>query len=109
MQSNNSADRRREPRFAAKIQALVRHRDGGDSYPAVTLNISAGGLLLRTSQPHPFQVGDEVVCELALPNNDGQGFSSWGVGRVVRASADDTALELKAGMFPLEGEHIERS
>lgn len=99
---NHISDRRREPRVEAEVQALLHTANGGETYRATTVNISSGGLLLKTSQPHPFKVGDDVVCELRLPNSAEQAFSCWGVGRVVRASKEDAALELKAGVFPPE-------
>jgi Tfp pilus assembly protein PilZ len=97
-----SSERRRETRFSAGAQAILRRREGGDTYSAMTLDISTGGLLLALS-PNPFAVGDELLCEIALPDAPDQAFASWGVGRVVRVDDSKAAIELKSGVF--DGSH----
>jgi hypothetical protein len=97
--SDVSSDRRREPRFSIGVPAIIRR--GGDAYPATTLNICAGGVLLKLAEVSPFKVDDRVVCEIALTDIPEQAFASWGVGRVVRVEETRTAVELKSGIFPI--------
>ena len=91
-------DRRREPRFAIGAKATLQ-RDPGDQYPAVTLNISSGGLLLKIEDTNPFAIGDQVVCEIALPDVADGAFAEWGIGHVVRIDHANAAIELRAGVF----------
>jgi hypothetical protein len=51
------------------------------------------------TEPHSLAVGEEVLCDLALPDSSEQAFSPWGIGRVVRVDAEAAALELEAGLF----------
>lgn len=95
-------ERRKEPRCTMEVQAVLRRLKDGESFPAITLNISSQGLLLRPTQRHPLQVGDDVLCDLALPNGAETAFSYWGIGRVVRVDRENAAIELKAGVFPAD-------
>lgn len=97
--SDEWSDRRREPRFSIGVPAIVRR--GDDAYPATTLNICAGGVLLKLAEVSPFKVNDRVVCEIDLTDVPEQAFASWGVGRVVRVEETRTAVELKSGIFPI--------
>ena len=94
-----SSERRHEPRFSIGAQAVLRRPEGSQSYPAVTLNISSGGVLLRLTEANPFSLGDQVFCEIALPESPDEPFAAWGTGQVVRISHADAAIELKAGIF----------
>ena len=69
-------------------------------YPALTLNLSTGGLLLKLMESSPFKVGDHVECEIALPDDPERAFASWGAGRVVRVDPRNAAVELRSGIFP---------
>lgn len=93
------SERRRENRFAIGAQAVLRNLDGGEAYPAVTVNISPGGLLLKLTAGNPFEVGQAVVCEIAV-HDSAEPFVSWGVGRVIRVDRMNAAVELKSGVFP---------
>ena len=66
----------------------------------MTRNISSGGLLLQMTEPSPFQIGDDVICEIALPDSGQHAFASWGMGRVVRIDPANAAIELSSGIFP---------
>jgi hypothetical protein len=94
-------NRRREQRFEIGGQAVLRAETGGESYPATVLNVSGAGLFLRLDS-HPFQVGDEVVCEIKLPERPEQAFASWGLGRVVRMDLRGVAIELDSATFALD-------
>jgi len=96
--SDNPADRRREQRFEIGAHAVVRRLNDSDKYPAVTLNISGGGLLLQMNS-NPFTVGDEVTCEIELAEPQEHPFANWGVGRVVWVNQNTTAIELQSGIF----------
>jgi len=96
--ADNAADRRREPRFEIGAQAVVWRPNENEKYRAVTLNISGGGLLLQLNS-HPFEVGDEVTCEIELAEPQEHPFASWGVGQVVWVDQNNTAIELKSGIF----------
>ena len=93
------AERRREPRFAIGAPVVLRLREGGKSFRATTVNVSTGGLRLQVPGGHPFQVGDEISCELAFPGTADQAFAKWGIGRVVRVDESGAAIELTAGTF----------
>lgn len=95
----NHPDRRREPRFEVGGHALVRLEAGHESYHATVVNVSGGGLFLKLEAPHPFKVGDEVTCEIALPSVPQQPFASWGLGRVVRVDSTGAAIELHVATF----------
>jgi Tfp pilus assembly protein PilZ len=92
-------DRRREPRFSIGAQAVLRMQGDSKTYAAVTLNVSTGGLLLKVTESNPFTVGDNVECEIALPDAPQEAFASWGVGRVVRIDESGAAVELRSGIF----------
>jgi len=92
-------DRRKSPRFEIGAEAILHSRRDNTPYSAVTVNISAGGLLLRATTPHPLQVGDEVVCEIASVDVPDLPFVSWGMGSVVRVDSSNAAIELKCGIF----------
>lgn len=79
---------------------MLRRPGGGETYSAVALNASSSGILLQLTGTQPFQVGDEVMCEVSLPDSPEQPLASWGVGRVVRVDDSQTAIELEAGTFP---------
>ena len=97
--TNDPTERRREPRYEVGAAAILRKKSDQNSYAAVTLNSSSAGLLLQVSEDHPFNVGDEVVCEIALEDAPDRAFASWGVGRVVRCDRSNAAIELTAAVF----------
>ena len=97
--SDSQPDRRREERFLIGAAAVLRLAGGAEAYPAITLNISAGGLLLKLTEPVPFQVDDQIECEIALPEDPKRAFASWGAGRVVRVDRLNAAVELRSGVF----------
>jgi hypothetical protein len=87
-------NRRKEQRFEIGGRAVLKSETSGESYATRVLNVSSGGLFLGLDIPHPFQVGDEVVCEIILPNGAERGLASWGMGRVVRVDPTGVAVEL---------------
>ena len=102
--SDQSSDRRREPRFSIDSQAVLRRRDGADVFPAVVLNISSGGLLVGLNAS-PFAVADTVIFEIVLPYATEQAFASWGIGRVTRIDESKVAIEINSGIFRSEDTH----
>ena len=104
--SGQNSDRRREPRFSIGAQAILRLSDSDETYPALTVNISSSGLLLKLMGACPFEVGDHVVCEVALPNSPNEALATWGVGHVVRVDETRTAIELRSGIFPSDGDSL---
>jgi Tfp pilus assembly protein PilZ len=93
-------NRRREQRFEIGGYAVLRAEAGGESYAATVLNVSGAGLFLRLDS-HPFQVGDEVVCEIKLPERPKQPLASWGLGKIVRMDPTGVAIELDRATFDL--------
>jgi PilZ domain len=91
-------ERRKAPRFPIEARVTVRKVDG-ESLSARAVNISSSGMLLHIGQPFLFHVGEEVVVEVELGQNRGEGFSSWGIGKVVRVDALRSAVQLFAGEF----------
>jgi c-di-GMP-binding flagellar brake protein YcgR len=100
--SEDHTERRREPRFSIGAEAVLRRCDSQQSYPATTVNVSAGGLLLKLAETCPFQVGEHLICEVALADSAERALASWGVGRVVRVDQVNMAVELKAAVFSPE-------
>jgi hypothetical protein len=92
-------NRRREPRFQIGGRAVLKSETGSESYATTVLNVSSGGLFLGLDIPHPFQVGDEVVCEIILPNGAERGLASWGMGRVLRVEPNGVAIELHTATY----------
>ena len=92
-------DRRKGQRFAMSAAAVLSSPNDGRKYPATTVNISGGGVLLRTESSHPFRAGDVVVCEIAPGDLPNQPFFSWALGTVVRAGSNNAAIQLKSGIF----------
>lgn len=92
-------ERRKEPRFGVGGRCVLKNAEGDQNYDAKIVNISTGGLLLETLVPHPFKVGDEVSCRIAVPEDAERPFASWGLGRVVRVDERKTAVELMAATF----------
>jgi len=97
--SDEPRDRRREPRSLIRVQAVLRMQGNSVTCPAVTRNISTGGLLLTLTESSPFKVGDHVECEIALPDDPGHAFASWGLGGVVRVDEWNAAVELQSAVF----------
>jgi len=97
--TNPSMERRREPRYPIGAEAVLHRRGEDTSYAAVTLNSGTAGILLKVNGTNPFNVGDEVVCEVALKDAPERAFASWGVGRVVRIDESNAAVELQAAVF----------
>lgn len=103
MDGMNDADRRREPRFTVGARAILRRNHAEASYPATTINLSLAGVLFELDAcSHPFAVGDELTCELVLPDAQEHAFSRWGIGQVVRATSNQVAVQLGAGEFAPE-------
>lgn len=104
--NNPTQDRRQEERFKVGGSAVLRSETGSESYPATVLNVSGAGLYLGLESTHPFQVGDDVVCEIKLSKEPGhrqQPFAAWGMGKVVRIDSNGAAIELHTAMF--ESDH----
>jgi hypothetical protein len=99
MQDTQQTNRRRERRFEIGGRAVLKSENGGESYATRVLNVSGAGLFLGLDIPHPFRVGDEVVCEIRLSEQTDQAFASWGLGRVVRVDPTGVAVELHSGTF----------
>ena len=53
-----SSERRQYERY--ELMAHVELRHSGTVEPFVTLNISAGGILLRNDRNHAFEIGEEI-------------------------------------------------
>jgi hypothetical protein len=96
---NRTPERRKEPRYYVGAPVVLRHARGEETYSAVTLNVSASGILLKLSGDQPFQIGDDVLCEVSLPGTPEQPLLSWGVGRVIRVDDHQAAIELEGGTF----------
>jgi len=97
-------ERRRAPRFPSSAKVVVRGH-GGEAVCGTAVNISSSGILAQLDGQVSFRPGDEVTVEVALPEDPGKPFSSWGIGKVVRLDAEHAAMHLSAGSFyPLVGE-----
>jgi hypothetical protein len=95
---NLPEERRRAPRYPIEARVIVSKTDG-ETVLANCLNVSSSGILIEVEQPSRFQIGEEVTVELDLPNDADKALSVWGVGRVVRVDAQQSAIQLDAGSF----------
>ncbi len=93
------AEKRKEPRYPIAAEATIRPIDGGEGAPARTVNLSGAGVLLRFERPLGLRVGQQVICEVTLPDAPGKPLPSWGLGTVVRVDDSCAAIELQAGSF----------
>ena len=84
----------------------MRRDDSDEAYPALTVNIGSSGLLLKLMGACPFEIGDRVVCEVALPDCPNEALTKWGVGHVVRVDETRTAIELRSGIFVSDGDSL---
>lgn len=92
-------EKRREPRLDIQAGAVVRlHRDG-DIVSATTVNISGCGVLLQFEAPVPIAVGDAVVCDLDVSDEDGTMLPCWADGTVVRVDGAHVAVDFRAGTW----------
>jgi len=103
--TDSPVERRREPRYTVGAEAVLRRRGDQTSHSAITLNSGTAGLLLKVAEDNPFNVGDEVVCEVAFEDVPERAFASWGVGRVVRVDRSNAAIELMAAVFAQDDEN----
>jgi hypothetical protein len=92
-------ENRREPRFDIQAGAVVRlHRDG-EVVSATTVNISGCGALLQFEAPIPIAVGDVVVCDLDVSDEQGDMLPCWVDGTVVRVDGARVAVDFRAGSW----------
>jgi PilZ domain len=94
----NSTDkeRRKEARHALKTDATIQVVRSGEAIAATTHDISASGVLLVLENGSDLKVGDEVMCEVRIPNSE-KDESTWAKGKLVRASGSQAAFSLKSG------------
>jgi hypothetical protein len=95
---NLPEERRRALRYPIEARVIVSKTDG-ETVLANCVNVSSSGILIEVEQPSRFQIGEEVTVELDLPNDADKALSVWGVGRVVRVDAQQSAIQLDAGSF----------
>jgi hypothetical protein len=92
-------EKRREPRFDIQAGAVVRLRRDGDIVTASTVNISGCGVLLQFETPISIAVGDAVVCDLDISDEQGQVLPCWADGTVVRVDGTRVAVDFRAGSW----------
>jgi hypothetical protein len=91
-------EKRRDTRYPIEAKVIV-HRSGGADIPALAVNISASGMLLKCDTPSTFNLDEELTVDVELPDDPTKPLSTWGVAKVVRANGCQFAVEIFAGMF----------
>jgi len=92
------AERRRAPRYRINTRVIIRN-ERGEPIPAVVVDISSSGMLVHLDRPNPFQIGEAVTVEVALPHRVDAPLSPWAIGSVVRLDGERSAIQLHAGSF----------
>jgi len=91
-------ERRKAPRYRINARVVIRN-ERGDPVPAVVVDISSSGMLVHLDWPNPFQIGEAVTLEVALPHGVDAPLSPWAIGSVVRLDGERSAIHLHAGSF----------
>jgi hypothetical protein len=91
-------DRRKEPRYPVKAYANVRKGEAGEVHHAQVVNASGGGVLLMVRSIHGLAVGDELICEVDLPQGLQAAIPHRGMGRVVRLDGIEAAVQYHAAL-----------
>ncbi len=75
-------------------------RDGDrTTVSAMSLNVSGGGIYLQLREPLGLTVGENVTCEVSLPDETDKPIPVWATGIVVRVDEFGAAVEFQAGSF----------
>ena len=93
----DSSDNRKEPRFPFHASAVIE-RSSGEKVPALTVNLSGGGVLLRIESDSTMELGESVTCEVNLYEQKPR--QSWGRGRVVRVDKSLVAIDFQSETPP---------
>ena len=83
--------------------AIVVHRESGEAFPALSVNISSSGVFVELEQAIALGPEEILTLDITLPSKMDQPFSTWGLGRVVRRHGKNCAIQLCAGCFSRSG------
>ncbi len=81
------------------VRAFVHRPANGDTITATAVRITNDGVILQFEKACALKLGEEVICEIVLQNQQRKAVPSWGLGRVVHIENDRTALEFYAEVF----------
>jgi hypothetical protein len=85
-----SSERRQHERL--ELLAQVELRRGGDVHTLATINISAGGLLLRNDHNAPFEIGQSIRVRFDVPGLVNPFALDATIVRVIAATAKPALL-----------------
>ncbi len=92
-------ERRKERRFPIQTNASIRVSKGTESANGTTVNVSAGGAQVYLDTPLQLNLGDQVVCQIDLPDDLEEPLSSWAIAHVVRIDGNLIAIQMEGGEF----------
>jgi hypothetical protein len=87
----DAIEKRKGARFDLQVGASVAFTKNGKTFRAMTVNASAGGVLLEFEDSPELKIGDSVYCDFGPI--DQHMLPSWVTGNVVRVEARNVALE----------------
>lgn len=93
------ADNRAHPRVFLERPAKVFHQGTRRYLPAVTSNISGGGVLIRVLSPRPLDPGDRLDVLIAWSNRTVLSSSDRVAGSVTRAARGASGEQFVAVAF----------
>jgi len=95
--SGPNKERRHEPRHALRTDATLQVVKSGEAYSGTTNDVSSSGFALMLDQYANLKVGEEVVCEVSIPDSSAPRYSAWGRGKLVHVSEAQAAILLTKG------------
>ena len=81
---HNEKERRKEIRHSVRTPATIQVVRDGTALAGTTENVSSSGFLLVLDEHADLKLGEEVVCEVRIPNDAGAIDAAWGKGKLVR-------------------------
>jgi hypothetical protein len=90
---------RKEPRLAIEVEAAVRVKDSDRTVRVTTVNASRRSVLLELKGSVQLVVGDPVLCEFDISDQEQNLLPCWGSGNVVRVEGRCVAVEFKSAFF----------
>jgi len=95
--TSNGRERRREARHPIEASATIQLYRNGEAVDGTTIDVSSSGLRLKVMDHSRLRVGDEVICEVVPPQDEGKGKGVWKTGRLVRINQNEVAIQLSSG------------
>lgn len=90
---------RKEPRFTIEVEAAVKVKNSDGTFRVTTVNASGWGALLELKGSVQLVVGDPVLCEFDISDQEQNPLPCWGAGNVVRVEGRCVAVEFQSAFF----------